>query len=749
MSDYAYKPLNLAENEIRVIKILPPGSTTMATDLVHVSISHVSLEDLRPEFEQFVANEAQPFTFEVAKPWIQREIPEDCSNVSKFSSWRLFTGLDLRQDLVGILGIDSTNLPDFLDLGRNPPPPIGEVPVSHRFNWGDFEALSYCWESDVCEKDVLVDGSLVQIPKNLEAMLQKLQYLPEVESGMHFWIDGLCIDQNNISEKNHQVQLMKRIYTEALCVIVWLGDGDDESDQAMDALARIAGFEQQVEEKKSRLSKETLDNRRRQSIRDWMSAISWAPVVDLLSRNYWKRMWIIQELALNHTMTLFMCGNRQVPRQVVWGACGFIEGWSREIDQALIEQCRASSSSIPTDHDIFQIAYDVYSLFMLDLNAEIHSFDRLLDLARKSKVKDPKDKVYGLLGLLAQPIAPDYRKSIMEIYMEFGMVILQNSTRLDGLLSWCNFEKESLLPSWTPDWEKPFKRRHMQWFRKWQAGGNCDPTWSASRSGRSLQVRGVLLDVVKDVSYTPCQNLPYRKVRISNVIPFCTPKTFGRYENFTILKKAMHRTMLHAHQITNEASSLLEIYWVSWDEIEASDAQDLQLSDFWTYGMAPVCGDMRLNSWKEVDRFRQTNASFSIFGHPFKDLFPDMRQYRVESLPVINNACLPGQENPVPRKHTPHELTEHHFRNMRIANVGLRGRRLITTKTGFLGLAAKQVDVDDVIAVLYGCNFPVVLRPHGIEYKYIGECYIDGIMNGEALEAQKRGDLREVEIMLC
>lgn len=98
--------------------------------------------------------------------------------------------MDVRdpRDLVGVLYIDPSRLPILpLDLSPHPRPSSHwKKLVSHWFNWGDFLALSYCWKSDVREKDVLMDGVVVQIPKNLETILQKLRYLPESKSGKHF-----------------------------------------------------------------------------------------------------------------------------------------------------------------------------------------------------------------------------------------------------------------------------------------------------------------------------------------------------------------------------------------------------------------------------------------------------------------------------------------------------------------------------------------------------------------------------------
>jgi hypothetical protein len=61
---------------------------------------------------------------------------------------------------------------------------------------------------------------------------------------------------------------------------------------------------------------------------------------------------------------------------------------------------------------------------------------------------------------------------------------------------------------------------------------------------------------------------------------------------------------------------------------------------------------------------------------------------------------------------------------------------LITTTGGYIGLAPEEVDV---VGIMYGCTFPVVLRPCGGYYYVIGEL----------IEVKKRGDPQEMEIILC
>ena len=39
-----------------------------------------------------------------------------------------------------------------------------------------------------------------------------------------FWVDAICINQDDLEERSAQVQIMPQIYSRASCVIVWLGD---------------------------------------------------------------------------------------------------------------------------------------------------------------------------------------------------------------------------------------------------------------------------------------------------------------------------------------------------------------------------------------------------------------------------------------------------------------------------------------------------------------------------------------------
>lgn len=69
------------------------------------------------------------------------------------------------------------------------------------------------------------------------------------------------------------------------------------------------------------------------------------------------------------------------------------------------------------------------------------------------------------------------------------------------------------------------------------------------------------------------------------------------------------------------------------------------------------------------------------------------------------------------------------------------GRRLFFTQEGVLGLGPMEMETGDILCVLFGGNVPFILRPEGGHYSFVGECYIEGLMKGQAIERFQRGEL--------
>ncbi|PMD46842.1 hypothetical protein L207DRAFT_377597, partial [Hyaloscypha variabilis F] len=60
--------------------------------------------------------------------------------------------------------------------------------------------------------------------------------------------------------------------------------------------------------------------------------------------------------------------------------------------------------------------------------------------------------------------------------------------------------------------------------------------------------------------------------------------------------------------------------------------------------------------------------------------------------------------------------------------------KLFSSKGGYVGVGDIKLENDDLVCVLFGAKMPFILRPIGKRYRLVGECYLHGIMLGEALE---------------
>jgi hypothetical protein len=131
-----------------------------------------------------------------------------------------------------------------------------------------YEALSYVWGSSNKPRSIFIEGCDLPITENLYTALSRLR---NCSLERIIWVDSVCINQEDIQEKERQIQLMAKIYGQANCVIVYLGEAADNSNQALEDI-RIAATNQS----KSLFITET----RREA------------VFKLLERPWFQRIWV-------------------------------------------------------------------------------------------------------------------------------------------------------------------------------------------------------------------------------------------------------------------------------------------------------------------------------------------------------------------------------------------------------------------------------------------------------------------------
>ena len=93
-----------------------------------------------------------------------------------------------------------------------------------------YHALSYCWGANQSPAQIICNSRPLSVTPNLHSMLLEYRRRRAITP---LWVDAICINQSNLSERTSQVRMMGRIYTEAECVVVWLGEAEETDKNAL------------------------------------------------------------------------------------------------------------------------------------------------------------------------------------------------------------------------------------------------------------------------------------------------------------------------------------------------------------------------------------------------------------------------------------------------------------------------------------------------------------------------------------
>lgn len=138
-----------------------------------------------------------------------------------------------------------------------------------------------------------------------------LRHLRKREKQRFLWIDAICINQNDNKEKACQVQLMEEIYQQAENVHVWLGEGNSQ-DRLPEIFALFRALAV-IEDIPPTSSSESWAWPRFVSIVDPARLFVNDSTLHnafgrFLSRPWFQRRWILQEVALGHDI-IVRCGS--------------------------------------------------------------------------------------------------------------------------------------------------------------------------------------------------------------------------------------------------------------------------------------------------------------------------------------------------------------------------------------------------------------------------------------------------------
>ena len=599
-----------------------------------------------------------------------------------------------------------------------------------------YEALSYSWGTGEIDRHIKICvGSskpyTFGVRSNLFAALKQLRLLDEPRP---LWIDAICIDQKNNEEKNAQVPKMPHIYNGARNVCVWLGDEDEDqgSRLAFNYIRRALNLDD--------FDRLVADSRTPQE---------WQALASVMTKPWFSRRWVIQEIALAKRATIY-CGTNQI-------------SWSEFAEAvSLFEEVRPESQIISNSNSIMQPNNLIYLndfLYEIPQLAATQLVRATLDVFRKSenglimernfplevlmsdfsafKVTRPHDVIYAVLALAkgVNSVQKRSAKSASSSVVSSPVTTERNMERsviLNALAT--KFVQKVTEKVYYVDYEKDFLDVCKEFLsytidtgksidiicRPWVPENTEDFTTSAKPSWL-LTTLHTAFRIQSDGSY----------VRTNADTLVGRPGQGKRNYNACAMTKVLG---FEFGEDKKRLSLFVDGFIVDVvDEIKAC-AKDGKIPKEWL-----ATGRWYDESANPPERFWRTLvASRGPGGVNCPRFYPracrSLKSQRYGG-DISTMELLRKNQGTIVTKFV-----------RRVQEV-IWMRRLFTTLRSSLGLAPQEGMKGDLICILYGCSVPVLLRRRtskksGIYYEFLGECYVHDLMDGEAFTIQKKS-LRE------
>lgn len=611
----------------------------------------------------------------------------------------------------------------------------------------DYDALSYVWGDTTERTPIQVNNRTLMITTNLRTALLNIRQL---DQPCILWVDAVCIDQDSVMERNHQVSLMDKIYRNAARTIVWLRDSHPQytgkAYAMVDELAAEAISRQQpytgIDDYSLPLS--LLDLKRVESplfdrFKDDFS------VLHLACASWWFRTWTVQEILL--------------ASQAVVMAGTYTMDWDR--------------FSAGVNHGL---AIGIWNPVMLGIMVDpivvpylsIHAIRRerrrpprphlpsprlpavtpaqtLLELLIKCRFRqasDPRDKVYALLGLIdveVLGIEPNYWLSASEVYCHAARQLLVQSGDLN-VLGACTPTESPELPSWVPTWSTTASERHPLMHdalgrpRQTHASGGTTAAPRFFYDGSVLALSGH--EVITITHLSPALHRLHRDT--SDFKPM--------KRGDTLLERLATLGQLFTQLVGLywELSSIVPHLATFWEwEAFARESPALRSQDTLSppIGSDPPVGegeggyDPLATYWQTLcvgtlaaGGRHATARLFYLWRASLQPIF-HLHRWRMDSLfrPLAFVGYL--------------KRTWRNYSEFARLLEPVYERRLGRGENGFLVLLPEEAEVGDRIALVKGGRVPLVLRrDEGVGeggYRLVGEAYVHGVMDGERFEEGK------------
>ncbi|KAK4499441.1 hypothetical protein PRZ48_009955 [Zasmidium cellare] len=566
---------------------------------------------------------------------------------------------------------------------------IGVVSLSDEN--AQYEALSYVWGASKGTTPITIDVHQFPVTRNLGTALR---YLRKPYESRTLWVDAVCINQNDVPERNVQVRRMGEIYSRATGVLVWLGDRDTEVEQTMAKLQ----------------APDALKDKRHDDFPEDIAK----GIRKLLHKPWWHRVWTIQELILATANPLVGCGHTWL-------------GWDR-VERAILDYTTTmmdgkegmimdeNSSWVTTSHDLNR------HILLRRQWKEREHLDRrrataseIVERTRGYQCTDRRDQVYGVRDLICDEEKaffprPDYERSVSQIYQEAMVAMFTSKKNLTFLIHAVQSgeDRDRTLPSWCADFSQ----------RIWDMGtyGNINPFSSDDEEEEEAQKQKNLF-----YSHDPATaSLKVKGSCLGNIImarPLVPNEAWNQdgvlaaftfQDEIALLPREETGKLWVFTHFVKEVLRMSAIAFKIWQSRFGADKakQRLAEGEVWKVafgghllftivdascvraGVEQVTGDDRPYEYWNVESFIRESCPW------YTDTLKDMGMYQ-EGRGLSRNTTL--------RRALWETLLVMMQTNYDSWWSG--------TDSGYITRASRRVKENDVLCVIFGCRQPIILRP--------------------------------------
>ncbi|CAG9998294.1 unnamed protein product [Clonostachys byssicola] len=569
-----------------------------------------------------------------------------------------------------------------------------------------YEALSYAWGDVLNTRQICVDGRTATITASLYSALAQFRHPTHPRL---LWADALCINQKDTAEKTVQVQLMADVYRYAVQVLVWLGPDEAGLEEFLPTLHAASGLISAIEARYNNEPEAAIEMQRK------MMRLGWEPILELFLRPWFTRKWVVQEVALAKHVVM-CCGNIWFPFHTLGMITLALVDWP--VSAGLMAQWDKKYSTG------FFNAYFLYSVHRNKVNNCEEGEDILNCLVRTKlfQCSVPHDHIYGLLGLLdtfGASLKPDYECSAADAFSQFAIWNLVEEQRPEVLCIASKPDGQIGLPSWVPDLSNmqdihPIANHTLRLF---SAGGQQAPKFSVSTDRKTLSCPGRIIDTIEN--YTQCVS----EMPLPEDIPEC------------LVRRRVTRYKVQ--------SACRTLFWLqACERLAAENTSGLLYNDDGsndgnTHGKTRLSPDRFKQFWRTI------LCGLHFIDGGYHRPKPSVGTTFARYFDLLRDTCSESRYKQVSGS----ELWKCALVIESTIDMLSVRRKFCTTKAGRLGQLPKEAQRGDQVCILQGVQVPFVVRkrPQGHGYVLIGECYLNGVMDGEEY-MQDAGGVIEVQL---